>query len=156
MPRKRQLCIFSELEKGGCDSRKADSICVDKKIEQLKRQILKSMRSHNRPLPNILVTGTPGTGKSRLSLQLSQKMPFKLFPISELVKKRGWYEEYDATFDTYIINEDKMLSELEPELKNGGCIVDFHGCDVFGSHIFDLAIVLRVSTEVLYDRLKER
>lgn len=38
----------------------------------------------------------------------------------------------------------------------GGAIVDYHGSDFFPERWFDFVIVLRCSTEILYDRLKQR
>lgn len=41
-------------------------------------------------------------------------------------------------------------------MSEGGYIVDFHSCDFFPERWFDLVVVLRANTAVLYDRLKER
>ena len=126
------------------------------KITNLKEQLLKSMKKSGRTLPNILVTGTPGTGKSLLSKGLASNTPFTLMSISDMVKEKGWYESKDTVLDTFVIDEDTLLDNIEPRLKLGGCIVDFHGCEMFPDAAFDLVVVLRCTTEVLYDRLKER
>ena len=38
-------------------------------------------------------------------------------------------------------------------LFRSGCIVDFHSCGFFPERWFDLVLVLRASTEALFDRL---
>eukprot|EP00588_Corethron_pennatum_P022832 CAMPEP_0194313238 /NCGR_PEP_ID=MMETSP0171-20130528/10133_1 /TAXON_ID=218684 /ORGANISM="Corethron pennatum, Strain L29A3" /LENGTH=103 /DNA_ID=CAMNT_0039068103 /DNA_START=355 /DNA_END=663 /DNA_ORIENTATION=+ len=43
---------------------------------------------------------------------------------------------------------------MEPMVgSEGGFIVDFHSCDFFPERWFDLVLVLRARTDVLYDRL---
>lgn len=41
-------------------------------------------------------------------------------------------------------------------MKLGGCIIDWHACDLFPESWIDLVIVLRVNSTLLYDRLKAR
>ncbi len=54
------------------------------------------------------------------------------------------------------MDEDKLVKTLRKDLEEGkdGCVIDFHTCDIFPPSWFDLVLVLRVSTEVLYDRLQ--
>lgn len=54
------------------------------------------------------------------------------------------------------MDEDKLLDSIEDEVKKGGYIIDWHACEVFPKSWIDLVVVLRVGTEVLWDRLKER
>jgi adenylate kinase len=37
-----------------------------------------------------------------------------------------------------------------------GCVVDFHVCEIFPERWFDVVLVLRSTTEVLFDRLTTR
>lgn len=48
------------------------------------------------------------------------------------------------------------MDALEDEIKQGGCVIDWHACDLFPESWIDLVIVLRTSSEQLYDRLKAR
>eukprot|EP00002_Diphylleia_rotans_P023823 TRINITY_DN4693_c0_g2_i3.p1 TRINITY_DN4693_c0_g2~~TRINITY_DN4693_c0_g2_i3.p1 ORF type:complete len:183 (+),score=44.44 TRINITY_DN4693_c0_g2_i3:64-612(+) len=106
--------------------------------------------------PNILITGTPGTGKTTLSEEVSRLTSMRHVNISQLVKEKQLYEEYDAEFDTYIIDEDKVCDELEDQMVEGFNVVDHHGCDFFPQRWFDLVVVLKSTTENLYDRLVKR
>lgn len=66
---------------------------------------------------NILITGTPGTGKTTLASTLASMEPrMSHINVSELVKKKGLHEGHDADWDTYIIDEEKVspFSSLNP------------------------------------------
>jgi adenylate kinase len=110
----------------------------------------------SRPLPNILITGTPGTGKTTLSQSLAEELSFTHLEVSAFVKQHSLHEGVDAEFDSVILDEDKLVDALEPLVAGGGQVVDFHSPEVFPERYFDLVLVLRSSTEALYDRLTER
>lgn len=125
------------------------------------------MSTPRRYSPNIIVTGTPGCGKSSHSQclvdQLNQTLfqegtvyHFKHFNISEVAKERDCIESYDKKRDTHVVNEDKLLDSLEPDLRSGGVIVDWHCCDIFPERLIDLVIVLKTDNSKLYDRLQKR
>lgn len=61
-----------------------------------------------RSLPNILVTGTPGTGKTTTSEMLAQAIGFEHVNVGEMVKQKQLHEEYLEEFDTYVLDEDKV------------------------------------------------
>eukprot|EP00698_Gefionella_okellyi_P007216 TRINITY_DN1753_c0_g1_i3.p1 TRINITY_DN1753_c0_g1~~TRINITY_DN1753_c0_g1_i3.p1 ORF type:complete len:192 (-),score=8.58 TRINITY_DN1753_c0_g1_i3:182-706(-) len=106
--------------------------------------------------PNILVTGTPGVGKSTFSEQLASQCGLRYINIGELVKTSGFHDGYDEERHCHIIDEDKVLDELEPIMAQGGVIVDYHSSEFFPERFFDTVIVLRADTAVLYDRLQAR
>ncbi|TPX42794.1 adenylate kinase [Synchytrium endobioticum] len=108
--------------------------------------------------PNILVTGTPGTGKTTLAASLTAALgpPYIHKNISHLVAAHAWHVGYDAKWLSYILDEDALLDALEPDMQPGAIVVDYHGCDFFPERWFDLVVVLRTTTAVLYDRLAER
>ncbi len=109
--------------------------------------------------PSILVTGTPGTGKTTFTESICDRLGYTNINVGELVKKHECYESRDEEMDTYILDEDKedkLLDLMEPMLDKGGCVVDFHSPELFPERWFDLVLVLRADTEVLYDRLTSR
>jgi len=55
-----------------------------------------------------------------------------------------------------IIDEDKLLDEVEQDIQKGGKIIDWHCCEIFPKSWIDLVIVLRTDNTILYDRLQER
>lgn len=108
--------------------------------------------------PIILITGTPGTGKSTTAdLLVSQSpIPLKHINVGELVKERHLHEKYDEEWQSYIVDEDKVLDELEPLVADGGVVLDWHTCDIFPERWIDLVIVLRCDHSKLWDRLEKR
>ena len=108
------------------------------------------------PLPNILITGTPGTGKTQTSQLAAEQTGLTHINVGELVKKYECYESHNEEFDTYIVDEDKLCDVMEPLMEKGGNIVDYHSGEFFPERWFDLVLVLRTDTELLYDRLTDR
>lgn len=45
---------------------------------------------------------------------------------------------------------------LEPEMKKGGNIVEYHACDFFPERWFSAVFVVRCDNTILYDRLESR
>ncbi|OJJ06903.1 hypothetical protein ASPVEDRAFT_141242 [Aspergillus versicolor CBS 583.65] len=110
-----------------------------------------------RTVPNIIVTGTPGVGKTVHCEQLAQDSGLRHLSINQVAKDRGCYETYDEELRTWIVDEDKLLDAIEDELLQGGYLIDWHACDLFPKSWIDLVVVLRCpSTSTLYDRLSSR
>lgn len=109
-----------------------------------------------RTLPNILITGTPGTGKTSLAGEVAKKAGLKYVSIADTIKKKNLHDEWDERLNCYILDEDGLIDELDDIMNNGGIILDYHGCDLFPERWFDLIFVLRTNTEILYERLEKR
>lgn len=118
---------------------------------------------------NILVTGTPGCGKTTLCEMLKDLLRDKFslsvhhFNISELVKQNNLHDGYDKKFDTLILNEDKLLDYMEATLqfKSGHResrinLIDYHCTEIFPESWIDLVVVLTTDNTTLYDRLLQR
>ncbi|RFU35885.1 hypothetical protein B7463_g421, partial [Scytalidium lignicola] len=109
-----------------------------------------------RSQPNIIITGTPGVGKTTHCEVLAENTGLKHLSINNVVKERGCHEGYDEEYQSWIVDEDKLLDAIEDEVKQGGYIIDWHACDLFPKSWIDLVVVLRVDSTQLYDRLKSR
>ncbi len=107
-------------------------------------------------LPNILVTGTPGTGKTQTAQLAAERTGLKHINVGDLAKQHNCYEGRDDSFDSNILDDDKILDVLEPIMAEGGCIVDFHSVELFPERWFELILVLRADTSILFDRLTAR
>ncbi|KAJ9628660.1 factor activating pos9 [Taxawa tesnikishii (nom. ined.)] len=89
-----------------------------------------------RTSPNIIITGTPGVGKSTHCEQLAQAVEgMKHLDVNKVVKERQCEDGYDEDLKSVIVDEDKLLDAIEPDLEAGGQIID---------------------CTTLYDRLKAR
>lgn len=71
--------------------------------------------------PNIVVTGTPGTGKSTLASQICETFamesgvhPLRHINVGPLVKEKSFHASYDPEWDSYEVDEDQLLDYLEP------------------------------------------
>ncbi|KAB2015894.1 hypothetical protein ES319_D08G058100v1 [Gossypium barbadense] len=111
---------------------------------------------NKRKRPNILVTGTPGTGKTTTSSALAEATNLRHINIGDLVKEKNLHDGWDDDLQCHVINEDLVCDELEDVMEEGGNIVDYHGCDFFPERWFDLVVVLQTDNTVLYDRLSKR
>lgn len=122
----------------------------------------------NLKLPNILVTGTPGVGKTSFSMLLTDKLnellhsqgktskSFQNINIGKLINEKHLYKEWNKEFDVPEFDEDMVNDALEPFLKEGGIILDFHSASFLPEEPIDLIVLLRCNNTILYDRLKAR
>ncbi|KAI1131946.1 AAA domain-containing protein [Nemania abortiva] len=106
--------------------------------------------------PNIVVTGTPGVGKTTHCETLAERTGLRHVSVNQIVKDKECHEGWDEEYHSWIVDEDKLLDALEDEVAAGGCIIDWHACDLFPERWVDLVVVLRVETNTLFDRLKAR
>ena len=60
--------------------------------------------------PVIIITGTPGTGKSTHAQLLCNESPIPLrhINVGDWVKEKQLYEEYDEEWQSYTVDEDKV------------------------------------------------
>ena len=64
------------------------------------------MRKH----PTIIVTGTPGVGKSTHCELLAQNTGLKHYAINRIARDRDCHDGYDEELKTWIVDEDKVDS----------------------------------------------
>lgn len=64
-----------------------------------------------RSKPNILITGTPGTGKTTTCQQVVEAIGFTYINIGDWVKEQELHSGWDDEHDCYVIDEDKVRSQ---------------------------------------------
>ncbi|XP_057743071.1 adenylate kinase isoenzyme 6 homolog [Arachis stenosperma] len=106
--------------------------------------------------PNILVTGTPGTGKTTTCAALAEATKLRHMNVGDLVGDENLHDGWNDELDCFVLNEDLVCDELEDQMEEGGNIMDYHGCDFFPERWFDCVVVLQTDNTVLYDRLSRR
>ncbi|TFL06661.1 P-loop containing nucleoside triphosphate hydrolase protein [Pterulicium gracile] len=112
----------------------------------------------DRTSPVIIITGTPGTGKSSHAHLLAEEssIPLQHINVGDFVKEKGLYDNFDEEWQSYNVDEDQLLDELEPLVAKGGVILDWHSCEVFPERWADLVVVLRCDHSKLWERLEKR
>ncbi len=101
----------------------------------------------------ILITGVPGTGKTKLAAVLCKRLDWPVLAINDIATK---YIIKKGAFGSKIVNIKKTETCLNKLLnKQNNVIVEGHlGCDMKLN--VDMVIVLRCTPAVLKKRLKKR
>ena len=104
----------------------------------------------------IVVTGTPGTGKTVFSKALSTRLNLKYVDLNRFLIENKCYSGFDRESGSYIVKLD-MGRELFREFFGGlKCVVDSHISHlIVPKELAEICFVLRTSPYVLMDRLKQ-
>ena len=123
----------------------------------------------------IVVTGTPGTGKTILAKKLCNKLNFHYIDVNKIIKKYNISEGYDRKRKTKIVDIKKLNKTLIKEIDNikktiknkinkklknkktkYGIIIDSHLSHYLPKRYVDLCIVTKCDLKELKKRLKKR
>lgn len=58
--------------------------------------------------PNVVITGTPGVGKTVHCEQLAQDTGLRHLSVNQVAKDRGCFDTYDDELETWVVDEDKV------------------------------------------------
>ena len=61
-----------------------------------------------RAKPNIIITGTPGVGKTTHCETLAASLGLNHLSINTIVKDRGCHDGWDEEYQSWIVDEDKV------------------------------------------------
>ncbi|MGV8084896.1 MAG: adenylate kinase family protein [Candidatus Bilamarchaeum sp.] len=97
----------------------------------------------------VIITGTPGCGKSTLAKLLSRKLNYELFSLSQVAKENSLV---DKNSEVDLVKLKKKLSFLN---KKDNYVLEGHlACEI---HLpADFVFVLRTNPDTLKQRLKKR
>jgi len=106
----------------------------------------------------IVISGTPGTGKTTVASMLSKKIKGTHIDLSELVLKEKLYKEVDKKRETVVADLNKLLSRLKEIIKstNSPIIIEGHYAEIVPSEFVNIAVILRAHPKELKKRLKEK
>ncbi|CEP03388.1 Adenylate kinase isoenzyme 6 like protein [Plasmodiophora brassicae] len=117
---------------------------------------MEDFQTTTRRLPNILITGTPGCGKTTTCEMVCNATGLAHMNVGDIVKTFNCHQGRDATFDCLLLDDEKLLSVITPQLQKGGNVCDFHTPYVFPEELIDIVLVLRTDNTILYNRLEQR
>ncbi len=107
----------------------------------------------------ILVTGTPGVGKTTVSHKLASKLNARYIGVTELVKKQQLITGIDENRQTYVADTEKVSKQLQQIIANsqGRVIIEGHyAVDVVPKKDVNTAFVLRRDPRELKNVLEKR
>lgn len=58
--------------------------------------------------PNIIITGTPGVGKTTHAEMLAERTGLRHVSVNQVVKDKECHEGWDEEFMSWIVDEDKV------------------------------------------------
>lgn len=61
-----------------------------------------------RSQPNIIITGTPGVGKTTHAETLAERIGARHVSVNQVVKDKACHEGWDDEFQSWIVDEDKV------------------------------------------------
>lgn len=106
----------------------------------------------------IVISGTPGVGKTVVALRVSEVLGGSYINLTELVIRNKLYLYYDSETSSYLIDEGSLKSKLRELILgyDGHVVVDGHYGEIVDEELVKKVIVLRLDPRVLYKRLRER
>ncbi|MEM4649717.1 MAG: AAA family ATPase, partial [Candidatus Bathyarchaeia archaeon] len=75
----------------------------------------------------ILVSGVPGTGKTKFAKALAKKLNAIHVDVGEVALKNGFIKYFNSKRDTYVVDLKKLRSWLNSFLKNTNKLVILDG-----------------------------
>lgn len=103
----------------------------------------------------VSITGTPGTGKTTVTIDLKKILKdFKIIHLNDFIKMENIYDGIDEKTDSYLVDVNKLNRIIKKIFYSEDNVV-------FESHLshyldVDIVIVLRAHPKIVKERLKQR
>ncbi|OAG29476.1 adenylate kinase [Nematocida displodere] len=105
----------------------------------------------------VLVTGTPGVGKTTFTKYLAEKTGFRVVELSTFIKKHRLFEGACKKYDTLVYSPETVQRFLKRKMKSKhSYIIDTHDPETVSNIEYDVVVVLSCDTSILGARYDER
>ncbi|PLW80610.1 hypothetical protein C0585_01675 [Candidatus Woesearchaeota archaeon] len=104
----------------------------------------------------IIVTGTPGTGKTTLSKLIAKEKEFEYVDLNTFARNNNLVIGFDEERNCDIIDEDKLSDSIENAFKDKKVVIDSHMSHYIDPEIVDICIVTKCDLKELKARLEKR
>src|SRR3989344_3598400 len=106
----------------------------------------------------IIVTGTPGTGKTTFAKKLCRKFRLEYLDANKIINQKKLKERYDCKAKTYVVDEKKLALELIKEIKKSKktLVIDSHLSQFVSPRYVKICFVTKTDIKILNKRLKKR
>lgn len=106
----------------------------------------------------IIVSGTPGTGKTTVSRMLSESMDLDYLDVNQIIKSEGISEGYDNERDCQVIDEEKLVKNLKKIIVDSkkGLVIDSHMAHYIPPKDVTCCVITKCELKELKKRLEKR
>ena len=106
----------------------------------------------------IVISGTPGTGKTNLAKQIAKKSDFKYLNIKKIIKKYNLHEYFDKKRKCLVVDTNKLNKILIDLIKNSkyNLVIDSHLSHFLPRKYVSLCIITKCNLKILRKRLIKR
>jgi len=113
-------------------------------------------------MKNIIISGTPGCGKTSVAKEISNLINAKIISLNELAISREFSFEYDQERKTYIVDIEIFLPyiidkiEVIKQENPPYLIIESHFSDIIPEKFIDYVFILRCDPDELFKRLEKK
>jgi len=105
----------------------------------------------------IIVSGTPGTGKTTVAKKIAEKENLKYIDLNKIIKQNKLFERYDKDKDTKIVDINKLNKALIKIIKKEkNVVIDSHLSHYLPKKYVDKCIITKCNLKELEKRLQKR
>ncbi|MFX1574435.1 MAG: adenylate kinase family protein [Promethearchaeota archaeon] len=110
----------------------------------------------------IIITGTPGCGKTSVAKEISNVTGAQLISLNELAISEEFSFEYDEERKTHIVDFKVFLPSVLKKISAIAqdnpkyLVIESHFSDIIPENFIDFAFILRCAPDELFKRLKKK